>query len=252
MNRYKITNLLTATPYEIRDDDLSRLAAQHYKYGKKATPDSYTLAEWLERKQNAYGHPERRFPANGLGWFIRAAGDDLEMVTEAREGFTYTDPEGVAHEVDPVPETARPLSEVHPEWYAVATPTLDGDDVVVPAEHRVVVEDMSPELQAKRIDALWTKANAFAKSGLDGNDIASLTPGLSLPIPAGHRAQILQWLLWGSQVWQAYYTAKAAIEAGDLDATMAGLPEPIDRRRVIEIQTSIAQTAANELSKAQG
>jgi len=138
-------------------------------------------------------------------------------------------------------------------WTTVAPPTdelphgraylWDGDGWV---------EGMDGIMAAKRIDSLWKKANAFAKSGLDQNDIASLTPGLSLPIPAGHRAQILQWLLWGSQVWQAYYTAKAAIEAGDLDATMAGLPEPIDRRRVIEIQTSIAQTAANELSKAQG
>ena len=213
MKRYNITNLITGNQYAITDADLER-------FGQSIT-------ERVAVKTNAYGHQERRFPAAGEGWSIEQGVDGLEHVTAEVEVTTYTDMEGIEQQTDPVPEIRRPLQEVRPEWYRVAEPTLDGLEVVVPAEHTIVVEDISAELH----DRLQTEANHAAwgyifASGHDQGGLMQLIRWLDkTDTPQAAKTMILAVEAWKDAVMDLYYVKKNLIateQPYDLDYSSIG------------------------------
>ena len=77
----------------------------------------------------------------------------------------YQTPEIMIEEADVIAATDRPLSEVHPDWYATGTPTLDGAEVVVPAQHTIEVVDMTAELRAQRQHDVDRRTDALIAQG---------------------------------------------------------------------------------------
>ena len=189
MNRYTVTNLLTGNVYKA-------------EFATQAAFD-----EWLERKSQvkpkvSAGFKERRFPADdqgfGSGWSIVDIDGELCYQTE----------EIIPEEGDPIPATDRPLSEVHPDWYATGTPTLDGDEVVVPAQHTIEIESLDSEIEAKRIEQLWDEANEIALQ-FDHNSRAKALSWKVDGSPQWRTDRIAAIDAWMDGIWSAYYAAVA-------------------------------------------
>lgn len=199
MNAYIITNLITNNQYRITDADLAT---------KGETIDS-----WVAKKANAYGKQEQRFPAvDPLGqWTIEATQQGLDVVVPAVA--EQLDPETNEVVTPAVPEQRRPLEDVHPEWYKVGTPVLDGLDVVVPAEHTIITEDLTAEVIAQKISEAWTAADTLGKE-MDENSRNSVLWLYFDPASSEEKKnRILAVQAWWSNLWAYYATVKAGIQA---------------------------------------
>lgn len=137
MNRYKITNLITGYNYEITDDAL------HEK--------EITIDQWLIKKQNAYGKVEH-----------------VIDITNHFMGSTVEDISGTLFVVSPDisgNNSLTVLQELRPEWFLVDTPILSGSNLIVSAQHQIVIEDMLEEFKQKKIKAIDNRTQELIANG---------------------------------------------------------------------------------------
>jgi len=111
-----------------------------------------------------------------------------------------------------------PLSEIQPEWYRVAPPVLDGDEVVVPAEHTVAVEDMSEELLSAKLDTLWENLQATISNPRWGvNGIGASIVNKGLEVGNAKANDIKNWM---DALYAEAHQKEAALKSGvDVDLT---------------------------------
>jgi hypothetical protein len=202
MKRYIITNRITGESGALTDADLLGLP----------------LEQWIDRNSDFYGRGERRFSRlthNGGLSTLEMREGILVAVTPPVEDRIVTDPEtGEERLIEGHPEIVRPLEEIHPEWYRIAPPVLDGNEIVVPAEYEIVVEDIgNPTLDAA-LAKLWKGAWEWAGQFLSLGDLAIIQGWRDEGILTQTGIDMLVDIrVWHDTIFSGpYATAKAAIE----------------------------------------
>jgi len=211
--RYTVTNLRTGFRGSFTDADL----AADPKIGRLAE----TLEQRLARKAIVYGHGERREPA------ASGPADMVQWRIEEREGELVL---SYAATITAV-AWSQPLREARPDWYAVGVPRLDGDEVVIPAEHTVETIDTTVEdataAQKAAIDAVQARLDALAQSwGYDG--VLSLCTYAASTVPR-FRAEGMAGVDWRDLTWAAVDQHR---DAASLEELMSYLP-PVPERPTI-------------------
>lgn len=202
MIRCNIHNLITGQRYEFTATD-------------QAAVDTKLLA-----KEKVYGKPETREPVRVVNNTYGHRIDDISGSSLTYTEFTL---EG---ETETVVSTV-PLSNARPQWYAGGrTPTIDGQEVVVPSERNVIIADITADVNRTIvINAVQSRLDAHAQSWGYDSIFTACTYADEASVPQFQaEGQVLR--SWRSTTWAACHQHT---DAPSLDALLATLPEPPGR-----------------------
>lgn len=193
------------------------VTGQRYEFTE---PDQAAVDAKLAAKVAVYGQPEVREPArvvheSGAGYRIDDVDGSLTFTVFIIDGETETT------------VSTAPLFDTRPQWYAGGrTPSLEGQEVVIPAEREVVTTDITAEVnQAEAIRIVQARLDRHAQSWGYDNIFTACTYADEPAVPQ-FQAEGRALRAWRSATWAACY---ANTSAASIEELFAALPPPPDR-----------------------